>query len=75
MRAPVQVRPGTRVFSRVSIEDSDISSSLEMKDKPAFKPLQGNLTLFLVRESWYPLKLRQQIRVPLTYQLLRSGSS
>ena len=64
VRPPVQMRQGTRVFSRVSTEDSDIPSSCEMKDEPAFKPLQGNLTLSLVRESWYPLHLRQQNQGP-----------
>ena len=54
------MRRGTRVFSRVTTEDSDSPSSCEMKDEPAFKPLQGNPTLFLVRESRYPLPLRQQ---------------
>ena len=44
LRPPVQMRRGTRIFSRVSTEDSDIPSSCEMKDEPAFKPLQGNLT-------------------------------
>ena len=44
----------------VSTEDSDNPSSCEMKDEPAFKPLEGNLTLFLVNESRYPLHLRQQ---------------
>ena len=39
----VQVRWRHRAFSRVSTGDSDIPSSCEMKDKPAFKPLQGNL--------------------------------
>ena len=61
---PVQVRRGTRVFSSVSTEDSDIPSSCEIKDKPAFKPLQGKPTLFLFRESWYPLHLRQQTQGP-----------
>ena len=51
------MRQGTRVFSRVSTKDSDIPSSCEMKDEPAFKPLQGNLTLFLVRESQYQTAL------------------
>ena len=64
VRSPVQMRRGTRVFSRVSTEDSDIPSSCEMKDKPAFKTLQGNPTLFLVRESWCPLHLRQQTQDP-----------
>ena len=31
-----------------------------MEDEPALKPLQENLTLFLVRASRYPLHLRQQ---------------
>ena len=35
-----------------------------MKDEPAFKTLQGNLTLFLVIESRYPLHLRQQTQGP-----------
>ena len=64
VRPPVQMRRGTRVFSRVSTEDSDIPLSCEMKDKPSFKPLQGNPTLFLVRESRYPLHLRQQNQGP-----------
>ena len=58
------MRRGTRVFSRVSTEDSDIPSSCEMKDEPAFKPLQGKPTLFLFRESRYPLHLRQQTQGP-----------
>ena len=58
------MRPGSTVFPRVSTEDSDIPSSCEMKDDPAFKPLQGNPTLFLVRESRYPLHLRQQTQGP-----------
>ena len=64
VRPLVEMRRGTRVFSRVSTEDSDIPSSWELKDKPAFKPLQGNLTLFLVRESQYPLHLRQKTQGP-----------
>ena len=54
------MRLGTRVFSKVSKGDSDIPSSGEMKDEPAFKTLQGYPTLFLVRASQYPLQLRQQ---------------
>ena len=64
MRPPVQLMRGTRDFSRVSTEDSDIPSSCEMKDEPAFKPLQGNPTLFIDRESPYPLPLSQQIQGP-----------
>ena len=64
VRSPVQIRWGTRVFLRMPTEDSDIPSSCEMKDEPAFKTLQGNLTLFLVRETRYPLHLRQQTQGP-----------
>ena len=64
MRPPVQMSRGTRVFSSVSTEDSDIPSSWEMKDDPEFKPVQGNPTLFLVRESRGPLHLRQQTQGP-----------
>ena len=64
VRQPVQMRLGPRVFSRDCTEDSDIPLSCEMKDEPAFKPLQGNPTFFRVRESQYPLHLRQQIQGP-----------
>ena len=64
VRPPVQMTRGTRVSSRISTQDSDIPSSCQMKDKPALKPLQGNLTLFLVRVSRYPLHLRQEIQGP-----------
>ena len=64
MRPPVQVRRGIRVFSCVSKEDSDIPSSCEMKDEPAFKPLLGNPTLILVRESRYTLHVRQKTQGP-----------
>ena len=37
----VQKRLRTMAFSRVSTGDSDIPSSCEMKDEPAFKALQG----------------------------------
>ena len=52
------------VSSKISTQDSDISSSCQMKDEPVFKPIQGNPTLFLVRESQYPLHLRQKIQGP-----------
>ena len=58
------MRRGSRVFSRVSTGDSDIPLIWEMKDEPAFKPLQGNPTLFLVSASQYPLDLRQHIQGP-----------
>ena len=58
------MRLGPRAISRDCIEDSDIPLSCEMKDKPAFKPLQGNPTFFQVRESRYPLHVRQKIQGP-----------
>ena len=64
VRPPVQLRRGTRVSSRVFTQDSDIPSSCQMKEEPAFKPLQGNPTLLLVRESRYPLHLRQKTQGP-----------
>ena len=64
VRPPVQKTRGNRVSSRISTQDSDIPSSCQMKDEPAFKPLQGNPTLFLVRESWFPLHLRQKTQGP-----------
>ena len=64
MRPPVQMRLGSRAFPRDYTEDSDIPLSCEMKDEPAFKPLQGNPTFFRVRESRYPLQVRQQIQGP-----------
>ena len=35
-----------------------------MKDEPAFKPLLGNPTLILVRESRYTLHFRQKTQGP-----------
>ena len=64
VRPPVQMRLEPRVFSRDCTEDSDILLSSEMKDEPAFKPLQGNPTFFRLRESRYPLQVRQQIQGP-----------
>ena len=58
------MRLGPRAFSRDCTEDSDIPLSCDMKDEPAFKPLQGNPTFFRVRESWYPLYVRQQSQGP-----------
>ena len=45
-RPSVQKRLRTVVFPRVSTGDSDIPSSCEMKDEPAFKTLQGKPTFF-----------------------------
>ena len=46
VRPSVQKRLRTMAFSRVSTEDSDIPSSCEMKDEPAFKALQGKPAFF-----------------------------
>ena len=69
VRTPVQMTRGTMVSSRISTQDSDIPSSCQMKDESAFKPLQGNPTLFLVRESRYPLHLRQKTQGPCHIQI------
>ena len=71
MRPPVQLRRGTWVNSRISTQDSDNPSSSQMKAEPAFKPLQGNPTLFLVRESRYPLHLRQKTQGPSHIPILQ----
>ena len=60
MRPSVQKRLRTMAFSRVSTGDSDIPSSCEMKDEPAFKALQGKPAFFLVSASRGPLYLRQK---------------
>ena len=64
VRPPVQMRLGPRAFTRYCTEDSDNPLSCDMKDEPAFRPLQGNSTFFRFRESLYPLHLRQQIQGP-----------
>ena len=46
VRPSVQKRLRTMAFSRVSTGDSDIPSSCEMKDEPAFKALQRKLSFF-----------------------------
>ena len=46
VRPSVQMRLRTMAFSRVSTGDSDIPSSCEMKDEPAFKALQGKPASF-----------------------------
>ena len=64
VRPPVQMRQGLTAFSSVSRGDSDTPSSCEMKDKPAFKPLEGNPAFFQVRASRCPFHLRQQTQGP-----------
>ena len=66
VRPPVEMSRRTRAFSSVYGGDSDIPSSCEMKDEPAFKSLQGNLALFRVRASRSPFHLSSKLRVPLT---------
>ena len=46
VRPSVQKMMRTMAFSRVSSGDSDMPSSCEMKDEPAFKALQGNPAFF-----------------------------
>ena len=46
VRPSVQKRLRTMAFSRVSTGDSDIPSSCEIKDEPAFKALQGKPAFF-----------------------------
>ena len=46
VRPSVQKSLITMAFSMFSTRDSDIPSSCEMKDEPAFKPLQGNPAFF-----------------------------
>ena len=62
---PDQIWLGPRAFFRISTEDSDFPSPCEMKDEPAFKPLQGNPACFRVRVSrclGVPLDLDSYIR-------------
>ena len=66
VRTPVKMRQGPRPFSRVSTGDSDIPSSSEMKDHPAFKPLQGNPAFFRVRAS-IPLEASNSWSLSHTY--------
>ena len=46
VRSPVQITLMPKAFSRVYTQDSDMSSSCEMKDEPEFTPLQGNWAFF-----------------------------
>ena len=56
------MRLGPRAFFSDCTENSDIPLYCEMKDEPTFKPLQGNPTFFRVKESRYPLHVKQQIQ-------------
>ena len=46
VRPSVQKRLSTMAFFRASTGDSDIPSSCEMNDEPAFKALQGKPAFF-----------------------------
>ena len=60
----MQIRRGPKSFSSVCTGDSDIPSSCEMKNEPAFKPLKGHLAFFRVRASRGPFHFRQQAQGP-----------
>ena len=75
VRTPVQIRLRPRAFSRDSTGDSEIASSCEMKDEPAFKPLQKNPAFFRVRASWCPFPLRQKTQGPSHIPILKESSS
>ena len=64
LRLPVEMRLGTKSFSSISTGHSDIPSSCEMKDEPAFKSVQGNRALFRVTASQCPFNLRQKTQGP-----------
>ena len=61
VRPPVEVRRGPKSSSGDSTGNSLIPSPCEMKDEPAFKPLQGNPAFFQDRASFH---LRQQTPGP-----------
>ena len=64
VRPPVLMMQGHKAFSIVSTGDSDIPSSCEMKDEPAFKSLQENPGFFRVSASQCRFHLRQQTQGP-----------
>ena len=64
VRPPVQMGQAPRAFSRISTGDSDIPSSGEMKEGPAFKPMPRYPAFFRVRASRCPFHLRQQTQGP-----------
>ena len=64
LRPLVQMRLRSWAFCRISTEDSDILSYCDIKDEPAFKPLQGNPAFFGVRASRGPFQLKQKTQGP-----------
>ena len=75
VRPSVQKRLRTMAFSRVSTGDSDIPSSCEMKDEPAFKALQAKPTFFESGPLGVHYTWGRKHSVALTYLFLREGSS
>ena len=77
VRPLFEMRRRPSAFCRVSPGDSDILTSCDMKDEPAYEPLQGNSTFFRVRASWGPFQLKQKtqgsshIHIPEGELLLR----
>ena len=70
VRRLVQMRGSPRAFPRVSTGDSDILSSCDMKDKPAFKPLKGNPWFLRVRATRGPFHLKQKTQCPSHIHIL-----
>ena len=64
MRPPVQMKQAPMALTKISTVDSDIPSSGEMKDEPAFKPMPRYPAFFQVRTSQCPFHLRQQTQGP-----------
>ena len=75
VRPSVMKMRGSRALAKVSKWDSDIPSSCELKDKPAFKPLQGNPAFFRVRASRCTFHLRQETQGPSHIPILSKASS
>ena len=73
VRPPVQMRRAPRAFSRISTGDSDIPSSAEMKDEPAFKPMPRYPASFRVRASRCLFHLRQETQRPDSMPIAEEG--
>ena len=71
----VQKRLRTMALSRVSTGDTDIPSSFEMKDEPAFKALQAKPAFFESGPLGVHYTWGRKHSVALTYLFLREGSS
>ena len=74
VRPPVEMRRAARAFSRLSTGDSNIPSSCQMKDQPAFKSLLGYPALFPVRHLGVHSISGSKLRVPITYLYLTEPS-